>query len=221
MTADLIDWSIRIEAFPLRGISLPSNFTTSDFLLTWWPFGRCILWQLSTGAHYWSLKFLLFRLSVPCCSAVLPWRQNLSSCGDFKWPVKLQFQGSVRSATLTPGSREKNVSSRMDAEIFWPPRNVVTLNTIPAQLSGRKKGGSLTEAKKCQTDGVTGWCGSNQSVSASKQTNTDLWWRSGLLFMPLPFRLGKIRLLSCLCKMYSCSELISLAQDAMNNKLAK
>lgn len=29
---------------------------------------------------------------------MLPWRQNLSSCGDSKWPVKLQFQGSVRSA---------------------------------------------------------------------------------------------------------------------------
>lgn len=37
----------------------------------------------------------------------------------------------------------------MDAEIFSPPRNVVTLNTIAVPPSDREKGGSLTEAKKC------------------------------------------------------------------------
>lgn len=150
MTADLIDWLIDCLIDPYRGISSqgpslrpPSNFPTSDFLLTRWPSGRCILWQISTGAHYWSLKFLLFRLSVPCCSAVLPWRQNLSSCGDFKWPVKLQFQGSIRSATLTPGSREENASRRMDAEIFWPPRNVVALNTNTKHNRPARKKGDL------------------------------------------------------------------------------
>lgn len=113
------------------------------------------------------------------------------------------FKAALEVQNRNTRKPEKTVLHRRDAEIFPSLWSVFTLNTDPCTIARSEKRDlwlKQRNVKLNQSDGVTGWWGSNQRVSASQQTNTDLWWQSSSLFMPLPFRLGKIRLLSCLCK---------------------